>query len=190
MGICLILSDLSPDDNGRVIVCSAENVVGKNEASLQLDIHCKAWSVATDSSVDDANHLPSTPNLPSRSFNCFLLAIVISTGNTSLCALFSLLSPGKSYCLCMFPLCDSACGSLSLTSLPSCFTATLLLILPLRAVLMSPFGYLAIRLLLPLYKPVNVVFPAALGLPARQSPPVCSSCWSQSGTTTGASPSA
>lgn len=38
----LTLSDLSPDDNGRVIVCSAENVVGKNEASLQLDILCKA----------------------------------------------------------------------------------------------------------------------------------------------------
>lgn len=92
----LILSDLSPDDNGRVIVCSAENVVGKNEASLQLDIHCKAWSVAADTSVD-ANHLPCTPNLPSASLKCFLLAVVISTGNTSLCALFSLLSPGKSY---------------------------------------------------------------------------------------------
>lgn len=30
---------------------------------------------------------------------------------------------------------------------------------------MSPFGYLAIRLLLPLYKPVNVVFPAPLAPP-------------------------
>lgn len=89
----LILSDLSPDDNGRVIVCSAENVVGKNEASLQLDIHCKAWSVAADTSLD-ANHLPC---LPSASLKCFLLAVVISTGNTSLCALFSLMSPGKSY---------------------------------------------------------------------------------------------
>lgn len=65
METSLILSDLSADDNGRVIVCSAENVVGKNEATLQLDIHCKAWSAAADSSVDDANHLPCTPNLPS-----------------------------------------------------------------------------------------------------------------------------
>ncbi|TNM92300.1 hypothetical protein fugu_019312 [Takifugu bimaculatus] len=39
VGIGLTLSDLSPDDNGRVIVCSAENMVGQNEATLQLDIH-------------------------------------------------------------------------------------------------------------------------------------------------------
>lgn len=61
----LVLSDLSPDDNGRVIVCSAENVVGKNEAALQLDIHCKPCSVAVvDHSSVDANHLPRRPNLP------------------------------------------------------------------------------------------------------------------------------
>ncbi|XP_005798703.1 BDNF/NT-3 growth factors receptor-like isoform X1 [Xiphophorus maculatus] len=34
----LILSGLSPDDNGRVIVCSAENIVGQIEATLQLNI--------------------------------------------------------------------------------------------------------------------------------------------------------
>ncbi|XP_071400491.1 neurotrophic tyrosine kinase, receptor, type 2b [Centroberyx affinis] len=34
----LTLSGLSPDDNGRVIVCSAENMVGQTEASLQLNI--------------------------------------------------------------------------------------------------------------------------------------------------------
>lgn len=54
----LILSDLSPDDNGRVIVCSAENVVGKSEATLQLDIHCKACSAAAASSADDASRPP------------------------------------------------------------------------------------------------------------------------------------
>lgn len=97
MATGLILSDLSPDDNGRVIVCSAENVVGKNEATLQLDIHCKNWSVAADSRVD-ANRLPCPPNLHSRSSRCFLLlTVVICAGKTSLCALFALLSPGKSY---------------------------------------------------------------------------------------------
>ncbi|KAK5618507.1 BDNF/NT-3 growth factors receptor [Crenichthys baileyi] len=34
----LTLSELSPDDNGRVIVCSAENMVGQTEATLQLNI--------------------------------------------------------------------------------------------------------------------------------------------------------
>eukprot|EP00064_Thunnus_orientalis_P003126 superscaffoldBa00000248_g3135 len=34
----LTLSGLSPGDNGKVIVCSAENVVGQMEASLQLNI--------------------------------------------------------------------------------------------------------------------------------------------------------
>ncbi|KAK7896492.1 hypothetical protein WMY93_021817 [Mugilogobius chulae] len=34
----LILSDLSPVDNGRVITCSAENMVGQSEATLQLNI--------------------------------------------------------------------------------------------------------------------------------------------------------
>ncbi|XP_013764428.1 neurotrophic tyrosine kinase, receptor, type 2b isoform X2 [Pundamilia nyererei] len=34
----LTLSGLSPDDNGRAIVCSAENMVGQTEASLQLNI--------------------------------------------------------------------------------------------------------------------------------------------------------
>lgn len=48
MQTSLILSDLSPDDNGRVIVCSAENMVGQNEATLQLDIHCKASSFPAD----------------------------------------------------------------------------------------------------------------------------------------------
>lgn len=90
----LILSDLSPDDNGRVIVCSAENVVGKSEATLQLDIHCKTCSAVAASSVDDANHPPRTRLIgPSRSLKCCL----ISSGNAGVCALFSLLSPGKSY---------------------------------------------------------------------------------------------
>lgn len=64
METSLILSDLSPDDNGRVIVCSAENMVGQNEATLQLDIHCKASSFQGDCPVH-ANHLPCMPNLPS-----------------------------------------------------------------------------------------------------------------------------
>uniref|UniRef100_A0A665UZZ5 Tyrosine-protein kinase receptor n=1 Tax=Echeneis naucrates TaxID=173247 RepID=A0A665UZZ5_ECHNA len=34
----LTLSGLSPVDNGRVIVCSAENMVGQTEATLQLNI--------------------------------------------------------------------------------------------------------------------------------------------------------
>ncbi|XP_036974151.1 neurotrophic tyrosine kinase, receptor, type 2b isoform X1 [Acanthopagrus latus] len=34
----LTLSDLSPYDNGRLIVCSAENMVGQTEATLQLNI--------------------------------------------------------------------------------------------------------------------------------------------------------
>ncbi|XP_041667713.1 neurotrophic tyrosine kinase, receptor, type 2b isoform X2 [Cheilinus undulatus] len=34
----LTLLDLSPDDNGRVIICSAENMVGQTEATLQLNI--------------------------------------------------------------------------------------------------------------------------------------------------------
>uniref|UniRef100_A0A3Q1B111 Tyrosine-protein kinase receptor n=1 Tax=Amphiprion ocellaris TaxID=80972 RepID=A0A3Q1B111_AMPOC len=34
----LTLSGLSPYDNGRVIVCSAENMVGQTEATLQLNI--------------------------------------------------------------------------------------------------------------------------------------------------------
>ncbi|XP_013861960.1 neurotrophic tyrosine kinase, receptor, type 2b [Austrofundulus limnaeus] len=34
----LILSGLSPDDNGKVVVCSAENMVGQNEATLMLNI--------------------------------------------------------------------------------------------------------------------------------------------------------
>ncbi|XP_071751066.1 neurotrophic tyrosine kinase, receptor, type 2b isoform X3 [Centroberyx gerrardi] len=34
----LTLSGLSPEDNGKVIVCSAENMVGQTEASLQLNI--------------------------------------------------------------------------------------------------------------------------------------------------------
>uniref|UniRef100_A0A3Q0S7J8 Tyrosine-protein kinase receptor n=1 Tax=Amphilophus citrinellus TaxID=61819 RepID=A0A3Q0S7J8_AMPCI len=34
----LTLSGLSPDDNGRAIICSAENMVGLTEASLQLNI--------------------------------------------------------------------------------------------------------------------------------------------------------
>lgn len=37
----LTLSDLSPDDNGRVIICSAENMVGQSEAVLQLNILCE-----------------------------------------------------------------------------------------------------------------------------------------------------
>ncbi|XP_034565512.1 neurotrophic tyrosine kinase, receptor, type 2b isoform X1 [Notolabrus celidotus] len=34
----ITLSNLSPDDNGRVIICSADNMVGQTEATLQLDI--------------------------------------------------------------------------------------------------------------------------------------------------------
>ncbi|XP_039636493.1 neurotrophic tyrosine kinase, receptor, type 2b isoform X1 [Perca fluviatilis] len=34
----LTLSDLSPDDNGKVIICSAENMVGQTEATLTLNI--------------------------------------------------------------------------------------------------------------------------------------------------------
>lgn len=39
----LILSGLSPDDNGKVVVCSAENMVGQNEATLLLSILCKGF---------------------------------------------------------------------------------------------------------------------------------------------------
>ncbi|XP_049460611.1 neurotrophic tyrosine kinase, receptor, type 2b [Epinephelus fuscoguttatus] len=34
----LTLSELSSDDNGKVIICSAENMVGQTEATLQLNI--------------------------------------------------------------------------------------------------------------------------------------------------------
>uniref|UniRef100_A0A3Q3AII0 Neurotrophic tyrosine kinase, receptor, type 2b n=1 Tax=Kryptolebias marmoratus TaxID=37003 RepID=A0A3Q3AII0_KRYMA len=34
----LILTGLSPDDNGKMVVCSAENMVGQNEATLLLNI--------------------------------------------------------------------------------------------------------------------------------------------------------
>ncbi|XP_029300823.1 LOW QUALITY PROTEIN: BDNF/NT-3 growth factors receptor-like [Cottoperca gobio] len=34
----LTLSDLSPDDHGKLIVCSAENMVGQSEATLRLNI--------------------------------------------------------------------------------------------------------------------------------------------------------
>lgn len=44
----LTLSDLSPDDNGRVIICSAENMVGQTEATLQLNILCKEFSIIAD----------------------------------------------------------------------------------------------------------------------------------------------
>lgn len=37
----LTLSGLSPSDNGRVITCNVENVVGQTEAYLQLNILCK-----------------------------------------------------------------------------------------------------------------------------------------------------
>lgn len=40
----LTLTDLSPDDNGKVIVCSAENMVGQTEATLQLNILCEDLS--------------------------------------------------------------------------------------------------------------------------------------------------
>ncbi|XP_034047438.1 neurotrophic tyrosine kinase, receptor, type 2b [Thalassophryne amazonica] len=36
--LSLTLTGLSPADNGRVIICSAENIVGQTEASLQLNI--------------------------------------------------------------------------------------------------------------------------------------------------------
>lgn len=42
----LSLSGLSPDDNGKVIVCSAENIVGQSEATLQLNILCKDLSAS------------------------------------------------------------------------------------------------------------------------------------------------
>lgn len=89
----LILSDLSPDDNGRVIVCSAENVVGKSEATLQLDIHCKACSAVAWMMLATRHTRARASLAPSRSLKCFL----ISSGNAGVCALFSLLSPGKSY---------------------------------------------------------------------------------------------
>ncbi|XP_054613416.1 neurotrophic tyrosine kinase, receptor, type 2b [Dunckerocampus dactyliophorus] len=38
MASSLTLSDLSPEDNGRLIACSAENMVGQTEATLQLNI--------------------------------------------------------------------------------------------------------------------------------------------------------
>lgn len=41
----LVLSELSPIDNGRVITCSADNMVGQNEATLQLNILCKHFSI-------------------------------------------------------------------------------------------------------------------------------------------------
>lgn len=46
----LTLSGLSPYDNGRVIICSAENMVGQMEATLQLNILCKGshFSVVID----------------------------------------------------------------------------------------------------------------------------------------------
>lgn len=37
----LTLIGLSPDDNGRELTCSAENIVGQNEASVILNILCK-----------------------------------------------------------------------------------------------------------------------------------------------------
>lgn len=37
----LTLSGLSPDDNGRELTCSAENIVGQTEASVLLNILCK-----------------------------------------------------------------------------------------------------------------------------------------------------
>lgn len=40
----LTLSELSSDDNGKVIICSAENMVGQTEATLQLNILCKDFS--------------------------------------------------------------------------------------------------------------------------------------------------
>lgn len=44
----LTLSNLSPDDNGRLIICSAENIVGQTEAVLQLNILCEHSSITTD----------------------------------------------------------------------------------------------------------------------------------------------
>ncbi|XP_061732600.1 neurotrophic tyrosine kinase, receptor, type 2b [Nerophis ophidion] len=38
MKLSLTLSDLSPEDSGRLIACSAENMVGQTEAMLQLNI--------------------------------------------------------------------------------------------------------------------------------------------------------
>lgn len=37
----LTLSGLSPDDNGRELTCSAENIVGHKDASAILNILCK-----------------------------------------------------------------------------------------------------------------------------------------------------
>jgi len=44
----LTLSGLSRDDNGREIVCSAENTVGQTEATLQLNILCKDFNYGID----------------------------------------------------------------------------------------------------------------------------------------------
>lgn len=43
----ITLSDLSPDDNGKMITCSADNMVGQTEASILLNILCKDFSVLT-----------------------------------------------------------------------------------------------------------------------------------------------
>lgn len=42
----LTLFGLSPYDNGRVIVCSAENMVGQTEATIQLNILCEPFCFA------------------------------------------------------------------------------------------------------------------------------------------------
>lgn len=41
----LTLSGLSPDDNGRELTCSAENIVGHKEASVVLNILCKDFDM-------------------------------------------------------------------------------------------------------------------------------------------------
>lgn len=46
--LTLTLSNLSPDDNGRLLICSAENMVGQTEAVLQLNILCEGSSITTD----------------------------------------------------------------------------------------------------------------------------------------------
>lgn len=56
----LTLSDLSPDDNGRMIICSAENMVGQTEASFQLNILCKA---VHSSGVIDCTRSPTAASI-------------------------------------------------------------------------------------------------------------------------------
>lgn len=83
----LTLSDLSPYDNGRLVVCSAENMVGQTEATLQLNILCKDFSVSADCKMltSYSMRLISSHDL----LNAVLKDFVISSGSTRLLSLLS-----------------------------------------------------------------------------------------------------